>query len=69
MNNALIAIGGSIDELRPRALEVARAIGKVEVDHGTTGCKTPAAEPYIKRMVEHAKKKSAPGKKKAKRSR
>jgi len=25
----------------------ARRIGKVEVDHGDTSCKTPDAEPYI----------------------
>ena len=67
MNNALIAIGGTIEEARPRALEVARAIGQVEVDHGRTGCKTPDAAPYIQRMVDHAKKKGARAKKKAKR--
>ena len=26
---------------------VAKAIGKVEVDHGDTSCKTPDAVPYI----------------------
>ena len=54
MNSALIAIGGSMPALREPAMEAARAIGKVEVDHGETGCKTPDAAGYIKRMVEHA---------------
>lgn len=53
MNNALIAIGGTDEALRPLALEAARAIGKVEVDHGETGCKTPDAVEYIAKMVAH----------------
>lgn len=52
MNNALIAIGGSNDELTQEALDVAREIGVVEVDHGKTGCKTPDATSYISKMVE-----------------
>jgi hypothetical protein len=36
--------------LRGRALEIARKIGRVEVDHGQTGCKTPDAAAYIARM-------------------
>lgn len=59
MNNALIAIGGSIEELRDPARSAARIIGKVEVDHGQTGCKTPEAEAYIARMVAHARRTSA----------
>lgn len=51
MSNALIAIGGSMPELQARALEIAAAIGAVEVDHGETGCKTPDAAAYIERMV------------------
>lgn len=54
MNNALIAIGGSMDELRTAALEAARAIGKVQVDHGETGCKTPDAAEYIDKMTKRA---------------
>lgn len=64
MNNALISIGGSMDELRPRALEVAQAIGTIEVDHGETGCKTPAAAPYIAKMVAHGGKKRGGARKK-----
>lgn len=51
MNNALIAIGGSLEPLREQALQVAQAIGKVEVDHGKTGCKTPDAAAYIQKMT------------------
>lgn len=51
MNNALIAIGGSNSELRELALEVAKDLGSVEVDHGQTGCKTPDAAQYIARMT------------------
>lgn len=58
MNTALIAIGGR-EKLQKRALAVARAIGKVEVDHGDTSCKTPDATQYILKMSDQRKKKSA----------
>ena len=55
MNNALIAIG-----LRPaleaRALEVARNLGKVIVDHGDTSCKTPDAITYIQKVKDRQSK-------------
>jgi 3-methyladenine DNA glycosylase AlkD len=54
MNGALIAIGGALPGLRERALAAAERIGSVEVDHGQTGCKTPEAAPYIRRMAAHA---------------
>ena len=57
MNSALISIGGYRPALRDEALAVARAIGKVEVDHGDTSCKTPDAVEYIEKMaVRHDKK-------------
>jgi 3-methyladenine DNA glycosylase AlkD len=59
MNAALIAIGGRNDTLEKRALAVAKAIGKVEVDHGDTCCKTPDAAGYIKKMSERRKSKRA----------
>jgi len=59
MNNALISIGGSMEPLRERALEAARKIGKVVVDHGETGCKTPDAVDYIAKMVAHQEKLAA----------
>ena len=53
MNNVLIGIGSYVDELRPRVLAVAKAIGTVHVNHGETGCKTPDASAYIAKMVAH----------------
>jgi 3-methyladenine DNA glycosylase AlkD len=50
MNNALIAIGGRNEKLKKLALAAAKRIGKVEVDHGETGCKTPEAAAYIQKM-------------------
>jgi 3-methyladenine DNA glycosylase AlkD len=47
MNGALIAIGMRSERLREPANAVATAIGKVHVDHGETGCKTPDATSYI----------------------
>jgi len=49
MNGALISIGVYKPALRKKAIEAARRIGKVEVDHGETGCKTPDAAPYIEK--------------------
>lgn len=47
MNGALIAIGLRNPNLEQRALAAAAGIGKVEVDHGETNCKTPDAAAYI----------------------
>jgi 3-methyladenine DNA glycosylase AlkD len=58
MNNALINIGVRNPKLEKKAIATARKIGRVEVDHGTTGCKTPDAEPYIKKTLAHRKKKA-----------
>ena len=59
MNGALISMGGYIESLRPQALEAARVIGKVEVDHGETNCKTPDAAEYIAKMAAHHAKRAA----------
>jgi 3-methyladenine DNA glycosylase AlkD len=59
MNGALIAIGSRGGELETRAMEAARRIGKVEVDHGETGCKTPDAAAYIPKAAEHKRRKAA----------
>lgn len=56
MNNTLIAIGLRNPELEKKAVAAAGRIGKVEVDHGETGCKTPDAAPYIRKAVERKKK-------------
>ena len=47
MNGALIAIGVFKPALAKKAIEAAKRIGKVEVDHGETNCKTPDAVSYI----------------------
>jgi len=60
MNQAVIAIGGRSAGLRKAALAAAGRIGKVEVDHGDTSCKTPEAAAYIEKMWAHASAKSFP---------
>lgn len=52
MNRIVIAIG-----CRNAALASAKRIGKVEVDHGDTACKTPDAAEYIENTWAHAKAK------------
>jgi 3-methyladenine DNA glycosylase AlkD len=59
MYDALIAIGGARDALRPRALEAAERIGALYIDHGDTGCKTPDAGPYIVKTMLHRAAKAA----------
>ena len=59
MNNALIAIGIRNDALEQPALAAAARIGKVEVDHGETGCKTPDAVEYIRRTLARRRQKAA----------
>ncbi len=51
MNQALIAIALRSPSLRRTAVAAAKRIGKVEVDHGETSCKTPDAVTYIERCV------------------
>ena len=55
MNAALIAIGIRNSALEKKALAIAKKIGKVEVDHGETSCKTPDAAAYIRKAVERKK--------------
>jgi 3-methyladenine DNA glycosylase AlkD len=47
MNQAVIAIGCRSAALRKAATAAAKRIGKVEIDHGDTACKTPVAAEYI----------------------
>lgn len=56
INNALIAIGMRNDSLGSKALAVAADIGKVEVDHGNTSCKTPDAASCIKKAKKRRKR-------------
>lgn len=58
MNNALIAIGIRNAALEQPALAAAARIGKVEVDHGQTGCKTPDAAAYIQRTLARRRQKA-----------
>ena len=66
MNTALIAIGIRTPALNEKALAAAGRIGKVDVDHGDTSCKTPAAVPYIHKAWEHKLAKQEKQAKKAK---
>lgn len=62
MNTALIGIGGYKPALTKEALAAARRIGKVEVDHGDTCCKTPDALEMIPKALawqQRKKKKTA----------
>ena len=56
MNNALIAIGTRNELLEEKAIAAANRIGKVEIDHGETDCKTPDAVAYIKKAVARKKR-------------
>jgi hypothetical protein len=47
MNNFIIACGTYIASLGDKAIETARAVGRVDVDMGDTACKVPDAESYI----------------------
>jgi len=55
MNGALIAIGIYRPRLTALAKKTAKRIGKVTVDHGETGCKTPDAIAYIDKAVRRKK--------------
>ena len=57
MNRTVIAIGCRNAALRKTALAAAKRIGKVEVDHGDTACKTPDAAEYLEKTWVHAKAK------------
>ncbi len=57
MNSALIGIGVRNEYLHEQALAVAKAIGKVQVDHGETNCKTPDAAAYIQKTLQHRQNK------------
>lgn len=57
MNMTLIAIGIYKTELTDIAKKTAEKIGKIEVDHGETSCKTPDAIQYIEKALKRTKKK------------
>ncbi len=57
MNQAVICIGVRNTALEKKARAAAKRIGKVEVDHGKTSCKTPDAVAYIEKTKAHRAKK------------
>lgn len=61
MNTALIAIGGR-PSARSATLAVAQRIGRVDVDHGDSGCKTPDAVEYIGKMAARVAGRRKPAK-------
>ena len=63
MNAALIAIGLRDGNLRRSVFAIDRALGPIIVDHGETGCKTPAITPYVERTLAHRSARSASGRK------
>lgn len=66
MNGALIAMSTKSAGMRKKCIAAAKRIGKVEVDHGNTACKTPPAIPYIEKIAARQAKKKATKKKAAK---
>lgn len=54
MNQAVIAIGCRSSSLHKSATAAAKRIGKVEVDHGDTACKTPDAAQTIDKSWTYA---------------
>jgi 3-methyladenine DNA glycosylase AlkD len=57
MNQAVISLGVRNPRLQKKALKVAAAMGKIEVDHGPTSCQTPDAAAYIEKTLAHRQKK------------
>jgi 3-methyladenine DNA glycosylase AlkD len=52
MNGFVIAVGSYVPALTEKATEIARRIGKVEVDMHGTACKVPDAESYIDKVKQ-----------------
>lgn len=59
MMTALVSVGIRSDAMAERALAAARRIGKVEVDHGETGCRTPDPLTTIPKARAHRRAKEA----------
>lgn len=55
MNSTLISVGIRNNALETKVFAIAKKIGKVEVDHGDTSCKTPDVIPYIQKTKKHRK--------------
>jgi len=59
MNSAMIAIGIRDQVLMVDAIETAKQVGPVDVDHLQTSCKTPEAVSYIRKTWDHRARKAA----------
>ena len=55
MNNFVISAGSHIESLNKKSKEVAKHIGKVNVEMGGTACKVPMALDYIKKIEDKNK--------------
>jgi len=66
MNMAICAIGIFRPILAEVAIETARRVGKVKVDHGQTSCQTPDAASYIEKAMKRAGAKKTVAKKRKK---
>ena len=55
---AMICIGSRSPKLRESVVAAMKRIGKVEIDHGETGCKTPDVVAYLDKMAAHRTKKA-----------
>ena len=62
MNMALVNIGLRNPALQQKAIAASKRIGKVEVDHGDTNCKTPDVAEYIQKTLAHREKQRAKAK-------
>lgn len=58
-NNTLISIGCRTPALRDAAIAAATRLGKIEIDHGDTACKTPDAVASIRKAWDYAQSKQA----------
>ena len=54
MLQALVAIGCRSAALRKSVTAAAKRIGKVEIDHGDTACKTPELAPTLEKTWDYA---------------
>ncbi len=52
MNGFIIAVGSYIKPLTEKSKEIAKKVGKVNVDMGGTACKVPLASDYIQKIID-----------------
>jgi 3-methyladenine DNA glycosylase AlkD len=56
MNNFIICVGAYVPPIHALAIDVAKKIGKVEVNMGNTSCQTPDAVVYIQKVLDRGAK-------------